>query len=217
MRLWPTSTTTWNEYDEDFQELLDNLAHYLIQKLRDHHQPTYEHSLRVHDLVLQMAAVLNIPPEQRWGLARAALLHDLGKVGVPVPLLEKCDPLTGEEWDAIDAHCEIGAELLRKHRLLRDEAHVVLHHHRWYSANYPLRHDYNSKLDFYTDVVAVADAYDALTAGRPYRASTSIQRTLAVLQQRSGTQFNPRALQALQQVVCPEKLFLPHQALRAET
>ncbi|MEE9213145.1 MAG: HD domain-containing phosphohydrolase [Phycisphaeraceae bacterium] len=200
----------------DHLEQVDEVVSRLLGKLGRHHPATYEHSIRVGGLARRLATHLNMPPETVRKVTRAALLHDLGKVAVPAKILDKPTPLNEHEWSRIDLHCQIGADMLRRTKLLEDEAHLVLHHHRWYAANNCLSMNYVENRNAAIDLIAICDAYDAMISDRPYSTGQNNESALRHLAAEAGTQFNPKMIKALKQMLeagetdLPSEEALPH-------
>ncbi len=183
------------------EDLADDLSSHLLDRLARHHRGTYEHSLRVGRLASRLASHLNYDADGVRQVTRAALLHDLGKVAVPTAILDKPTRLTRREWSHMDTHCQIGADMLRRTDLLGEESYLVLHHHRWYAANCCLHTNYEPKSSVAIDLIAVCDAYDAMTSDRPYSAGRTRPAALDHLAQEAGIQFNPAIVKALREML----------------
>lgn len=167
-----------------------------VLEARDPH--TALHSERVAVIALDLAKELGLPPEVRNLLLRAAKLHDLGKVGVPDAALLKEGALTPEEWERMRLHPELGWRLLAPLEdhlgpVVRD---VVLHHHeRWDGSGYP-RGLKGEEIPLLARILAVADAYEAMTADRPYRRALSPEEAALRIQRGAGSQFDPEVVEA---------------------
>lgn len=148
------------------------------------------HLWRVAHLAEQLAEAAGFPPNEVQRIALAAFLHDLGKVGVPDGTLCKQGKLTGEEYQTIQQHAEIGLRLLQPHPLASLVLSVVHHHHeRPDGKGYPLGlTGENIPLD--ARLVAVCDAFDAMTSHRPYRSGMPVDRALDVIEASLGQQFD---------------------------
>ena len=156
---------------------------------KDHY--TYGHSRKVSDYSVAIAEALGLPQDRIATIRAAGLLHDIGKVGIPDSILSKRGPLTDEEWELIRAHPKLGVEILRHIIDLVNCLPAILHHHEHYdSSGYPsgLKGD-NIPLE--ARILAIADAYDAMTSLRPYRDQLSSQQALNELKRYAGTQFDP--------------------------
>jgi len=142
-------------------------------------------------IVAAMATQLDLPDAEIDRLRIAALLHDVGKVAVPDEILEKPAPLTSAEWRSVVQHPRIGQVILEQAAAIRDAAPIVLHHHERYSGHgYPFGLRGND-IPLGARIVAIADAYDAMTHDRPYKTAMSHDRALTELRRHAGTQFDP--------------------------
>jgi HD-GYP domain-containing protein (c-di-GMP phosphodiesterase class II) len=164
-------------------------------ELRD--DRTGSHSGRVVELACRIGRLLHLGPRALRDLAYAAHLHDIGKVGVPDSVLRKPGPLDGAEWKAIEGHSERGAELVARVPGLERVASIVRHHHERYDGGgYP---DALSGEDIPIEsrILAVADAYVAMTEERPYRRCMGEAAAEVELCAHRGSQFDPRVVDAL--------------------
>ena len=147
---------------------------------------TRGHSERVGASARRLAIALALPAAEVEIVARAGLLHDIGKIGVPEAVLRKPGPLTREEWALMRRHPVIGAQIVAPFEFFTAGATVIRHHHeRIDGSGYPdgLAGD---AIPVGARIVAVADVYDALTSDRPYRAAMTRDETLAVLRDQAG-------------------------------
>jgi putative nucleotidyltransferase with HDIG domain len=129
-------------------------------------------------------------PEMRI-LYYAALLHDIGKIGVPDDILKKQGKLLPEEYALIKKHPEYGAEIIRDIKFLRSASDIILHHHeRWDGLGYPfgLKGD---KIPLLSRVIAIADTFDAITSDRSYRKGRSFEKAFLIISEERGKQFDP--------------------------
>ena len=152
---------------------------------------TEEHCERLAMVVTRLAERVALPVEEREAIAYGALLHDVGKIGVPEAILSKPGPLSTEEWTVLRRHPEIGERICRPLGLSAEFVPIVRHHHeRWDGAGYPdgLR---GAAIPLGARIVGLADAYDAMTHDRPYRRAFSVAHALAELRRESGRQFDP--------------------------
>jgi putative nucleotidyltransferase with HDIG domain len=130
-------------------------------------------------------------------LEYGALLHDIGKIGVPDAILRKSGPLDDDEWQIMRAHPVYGCEMLSGIEFLQEALPIVRHHHERFDGDgYPdgLR---GEAIPLGARIFAVADAFDAMTAERHYRAAMSLQDTVDELERHSGSQFDPAVVSAL--------------------
>jgi putative nucleotidyltransferase with HDIG domain len=164
----------------------------LVAALDAREQETSNHSQRVVRYTLAMAARLGLPAEDHATLARGALLHDLGKIGVPDAILMKPGRLTEAEWAEMRRHPQIGSDILRAIPFLEPAAEIVLaHQERLDGTGYP-RGLAGDEIPLGARIFAVADTFDAITSDRPYRRRASIEAARAEVARCAGTQFDAR-------------------------
>ena len=162
---------------------------------------TAGHSGRVTKMALKIAEVLIPDPRERENLHRAALLHDIGKLGIAADILDKPGKLTDEEYEIIKSHPRIGARILQPIEEYESIIPVVLHHHeRFDGKGYPEGLSGNS-IPFGARILAVADVFDAMKSDRPYRAGMPLERVMGIIQEESGRQFDPEVVEALMSVI----------------
>lgn len=158
---------------------------------KDHY--TYGHSKKVTGYAIEIAEALGYSQERIATIRTAALLHDIGKIGISDLILQKSGPLTNDDWKPIWAHPDLGVAILKRVDSLKDcLAGVRYHHERYDGKGYPagLKGE-NIPLD--ARILAVADAYDAMTSERPYRRDKfSTEQALDELNRCAGTQFDPK-------------------------
>lgn len=149
------------------------------------------HSRRVAELCQAILSQMNLNGPETDLIVVAARVHDIGKVGVPEELLVKPGQLTPAERLVMETHVTIGADLLRRYPNFSRGREIVLHHHEtWNGEGYPSRLK-GLNIPLGARVIAVADAFDALTTDRPYRRAFTVEQALTVLQQGRGTQWDP--------------------------
>jgi putative nucleotidyltransferase with HDIG domain len=158
---------------------------------------TRGHSERVGHAAMMIARELGLDDERVETLRFAGILHDVGKLGVPTRLLRKDGPLTPEERRVIELHPEYGHEMVRGIRFLGEARAAVLHHHeRLDGSGYPYGLA-GGQIPESARVVAVADAFDAMTSTRSYSRARPVEAAVAELQRCAGAQFDPRMVGAL--------------------
>jgi HD-GYP domain-containing protein (c-di-GMP phosphodiesterase class II) len=164
-------------------------------KVRD--RQARAHNLRVARLCVQIGRELSMTASELRLLARAGLMHDIGKLGIPDSVLAKHSPLDESEWTLMKAHPEIGLALLdHAGQSSREVLAVLYHHERLDGSGYP----YGLKAEaipIEARIVAVADTYDALTSDRPYRKAASHIEAKRVLHEEAGIRLDPNAVAAL--------------------
>jgi hypothetical protein len=162
---------------------------------------TFHHSERVAVYAVEVAHELELDEGLVGLIQQAAAVHDLGKIGIPDRILLKSGPLTSEERTAMWLHTEIGARILSQFHLFRSGADIVLHHHEAFDGSgYPGRLA-GSAIPMGARVVAVADAFDAMTSDRPYRAALSVAEAIDRLRSGAAHQWDPVVVDALIRLV----------------
>ncbi len=169
------------------QGVLDGLA--VAIEARDRY--TEDHTLRVAALALGLAEALDVPTEFRMQLLEGALVHDVGKVGVPDAILLKEGRLTGEEYAIMQRHVAIGAQICAAIGVDEVMAQVVRHHHeRFDGKGYPAGLA-GERIPLVGRIAAVADAFDAMTSNRPYRSAMTWEAAVSELREGRGSQWDP--------------------------
>lgn len=159
---------------------------------------TAEHTQRVGAMAAQLAASLALPARFVDLIGHAAPLHDVGKIAIPDRILLKPGELTSQEFDAIKQHTILGARLLAgssSEVLQLGEQIALAHHERWDGTGYPAGLT-GEEIPIAARIVAVVDSFDAMTHDRPYRAAISTEDALSEIARCSGSQFDPRIVNA---------------------
>jgi HD-GYP domain-containing protein (c-di-GMP phosphodiesterase class II) len=157
--------------------------------LRD--KETEGHSRRVTDLTMQLAEQMDVSVQELVHIRRGALLHDIGKLGVPDHILLKPGKLTDEEWDLMHQHPTHAYNLLAPIAYLSPALDIpYCHHEKWDGTGYP-RSLKGDQIPLAARLFAVVDVWDALTSDRPYRQAWSKSQTLQYIQEQSGKHFDP--------------------------
>jgi diguanylate cyclase (GGDEF)-like protein/PAS domain S-box-containing protein len=152
---------------------------------------TEGHCDRLQDLVVTLARYLDLGDDRINDLSLLSRFHDLGKVGVPDRILFKPGPLTDEEYEEMKGHCEIGFRIAQSVPDLHPIAEWILkHHERWDGGGYPQGLS-GEDIPLPCRILAIADAYDAMTSNRPYRNAMAKREAVQELQRCAGTQFDP--------------------------
>jgi HD-GYP domain-containing protein (c-di-GMP phosphodiesterase class II) len=158
---------------------------------------TKGHNLRVAEWAVRIGREMSLPRPTLRILARAGLLHDVGKIGIPDAILAKPGPLDDAEWKVIKQHPDFGVEILARLGTLRREAAIVhAHHERMDGSGYP-RALLGDQIPLEARIIAVADTFDVLTSDRPYRQAHSRSAAVKVLQEESGAHLYEPAVEAL--------------------
>lgn len=170
---------------------LQNAIFSLALTLESKDSNTYGHSERVAENVLEIAKVLKLEDRDKRNLWRAAMLHDIGKIGIPDVILHKPLSLTQPEWDIMKLHPERGEGICSKLSFAQEVLPIIRHHHERYDgAGYPdgLAGD---SIPLLARIVSIADTVDAITSPRSYRAVETMEYAIGELKRCSGTQFDP--------------------------
>lgn len=171
-----------------------NLAPVFPRRLRDHWLEG--HAAEVAELALDLGRRLDLSQEALLELELAARLHDVGKRAVPTTILNKPAPLSDAEWSVMRRHPEWGSGMLADVPGLDAVADAVhAHHERWNGSGYPLGLE-GEAIPFASRIVAVCDAFSAMTTDRPYRAALPEDEALYELQRCAGSQFDPAVVEA---------------------
>ena len=190
----------WLEYlvAERTEELSQSYDATLIgwaKALELRERETAGHSQRVVDLTLRMAEALGISLEERIHIYRGALLHDIGKMGIPDAILLKPATLTGEEWLIMRQHPIYAYELLRHIHFLTPALTIPYsHHERWDGSGYPCGL-IGEQIPLAARIFALADVWDALISHRPYREALPPDTVIEYIRQQSGIQFDPNLVE----------------------
>jgi len=163
----------------------------LLSALNTRDTETEGHSERVTAYTIEMADLMQIPAREMYHIERGALLHDIGKIGIPDRILLKPGKLTDEEWSEMRRHPIIGYEMCSRIDMLKTAARIVLHHHEaWQGNGYPHALS-GDEIPLGARIFAVADTLDAMTSDRPYRCAMSFSEARAEIIRQSGKQFDP--------------------------
>ena len=162
--------------------------------LRD--DETQGHSIRVTEMTLRLARELNVPPAELAHMRRGALLHDIGKIGIPDSILLKPGPLTDDEWEVMRRHPTYAHELLAPIAYLQPALDIPYsHHERWDGNGYPRRLA-GETIPVAARIFAVVDVWDALSYDRPYRDAWPREDVLQYLRDQAGAHFDPKIVES---------------------
>jgi diguanylate cyclase (GGDEF)-like protein/PAS domain S-box-containing protein len=168
-------------------------------KVKDHY--TGEHVEKTVQYATEIAKILHLPQEEIEVIRQAAILHDLGKIGISERILNKKTRLTPREFAEIKKHPQIGVDIIRPIQFLRNIIPSVLYHHeRWDGRGYPngLK---GEEIPLSARIVAIADVYQALGSDRPYRKAFPADRVIQIINEGSGTQFDPQIVNGLMKII----------------
>jgi PAS domain S-box-containing protein/putative nucleotidyltransferase with HDIG domain len=162
---------------------------------------TEDHSKRVTDTTLSIARIMNIKDEDLAHVRRGALLHDIGKMGIPDSILLKPGKLDDDEWTIMKKHPVYAYEMLVSIDYLKPALDIpYCHHEKWDGTGYP-RGLKGKAIPLAARIFAVADVYDALTSDRPYRKAWSKENTLSHIREESGKHFDPEVVKVFLKVI----------------
>ncbi len=180
----------------------DVMVNILDLKMYDDY--TYHHSLSVAVMSLAIGMEFKFDKNTLNELVTAALLHDIGKIAIPITILNKPARLTSEEFEVIKKHPIIAATHLRKNNLVTQNTFmgIVGHHEKWNGTGYPNGLD-GKNIHMFARIMAVADVFDALTSHRPYRKPAPTHEVLEYIMANAGTHFDEEIVRAFLKRVAP--------------
>ncbi|MEJ2305480.1 MAG: HD domain-containing phosphohydrolase, partial [Anaerolineales bacterium] len=162
---------------------------------------TGEHTRRVAEMAVRLAEKMDFDEEQMPHLRRGALLHDIGKIGIPDAILLKPGKLTDEEWKTMRKHPQYAYEMLWQIEFLRPAIEIpYCHHEKWNGSGYP-RGLTGEGIPLEARIFAVVDVFDALTSDRPYRKAMPEEQVIEIIQRESGAHFDPQVVEAFMDLV----------------
>lgn len=185
-----------------YLELVQTLARIIDAK----DSYTADHASRARERAVKLAKKLNVPDQMIKSIEYAALLHDIGKIGINEKILTKPGRLTDEEYQEMKKHPEIAYQILSPIEFLIPVAKMIRYHHEWYNGmGYPegLK---GEEIPLGSRIVSVIDAWDAMTSDRPYRKALSKEQAIEELKRGSGKQFDPKVVNAFLELIEEENL-----------
>jgi putative nucleotidyltransferase with HDIG domain len=198
-----------------YQQLRDQ-TRYTIEALAeavDRRDPyTFQHSQRVKEYVEKIAERLNLSPGEVESMVWAASIHDLGKIDVPEGILSKPGPLEDDEWRIIREHSAVGADIVDRISFHPTARSIIRHHHEWFDGSGYPNGVAGNRIPVGARILAVADAFEAMTSDRPYRPALSFQAAVAELEAGRGTQFDPAIVDTFLTILEEEPIFKPVKA-----
>ncbi|MDX2015333.1 MAG: response regulator [Myxococcaceae bacterium] len=189
-------TTELRQALKDISVTYENTLMALVSALDAREHETSDHSIRVVEYTVAIATQLGIKGAELEEIGRGALLHDIGKIGVPDAVLLKPGKLTPDEWVEMRKHPDIGFNMIQPIPFLSVPATIVLsHQERWDGQGYP-RNLKGHEIHIGARIFAVADTLDAMTSDRPYRRGTTFANAIAEITRCGGSQFDPEVVKA---------------------
>lgn len=162
---------------------------------------TSQHSLRVSEYSVMIAKELGYSDEECENLRKAALLHDIGKIGIPDRILNKPERLTDEEYAIMKSHVEKGAEILKSFTLVNHVEEGALYHHERYDGKGYMHGLKGEEIPLNARIIGIADTFDAMTANRVYRKKLDMDYVLGEIRRGSGTQFDPKLVDIMLRLI----------------
>jgi putative two-component system response regulator len=195
-------TSELNETRLDIIQRLGRAAEYKDNE-------TGMHVLRMSHYSQLLGKALGLPDEECELLLNASPMHDIGKIGIPDNILLKPGKLDADEWNIMRQHAQYGANILGdKNSILLNAAKeiAISHHEKWDGSGYPIGLE-AEEIPLYGRIVAIADVFDALTSERPYKKAWTIEKTISVMQEDSGSHFDPMLMEKFVEIL-PEILII---------
>jgi len=166
----------------------------LVKMIYDYSLETYQHSVNVGIIATRIGNFLGLSEKQVSLIKYAGLLHDIGKTKIDLKILNKPGKLTSKEFTIIKKHTEYGVEILSSYPWTKPFLQLVnLHHEKWDGSGYNGFH--GKDIPMGARILALADAFDAMTSGRPYSKINSMEQIINELDKFSGTQFDPHLVE----------------------
>jgi putative nucleotidyltransferase with HDIG domain len=181
----------------ELREMFTETVRSLAEAVDKRDSFTSGHSHRVQDIAVDIGRVMKVSDDELEALEWGGLLHDIGKIGVPDAVLLKQERLTREERTTMNSHPALGAEIIAPVKRLAPEIPIIRHHHEWFNGSgYPDRL-VADEIPQLARILHVADAFEAMTAARPYRMTPlTPEQALAELRKFGGIQFDPQVVDA---------------------
>lgn len=183
--------------------IISSLRRTLFEKSHE----TEEHTYRIQDLALQIGRAFGLAESELDNLALLATLHDIGKIAIPEGLILKPGNLSPEEWELIWKHPEIGYRIAGSSPELAPIAEAILAHHEWWDGSGYPRGLKGEEIPLISRIIAIVDAYDVMTHGRPYKEPIGQEESLQELKRKAGTQFDPTLVDLFVKIVSSPAAF----------
>ena len=169
-----------------------------LAKVIDANDPyTRGHCDKVMKYSILICRKLKLPARSVSAIKTASLLHDIGKIGIDISIIRKPGKLTPEDWEKVKMHPEIGAKIVGQVGFLNEVVPIIRYHHeRFVGGGYPDPKRSGLNIPLGARIIAVADAFDAMTSDRPYRKALPKEEAMAELKRCSGSQFDPEVVRA---------------------
>jgi putative nucleotidyltransferase with HDIG domain len=195
--LYEQTSVQATELKRAYDATLEGWAHAL--ELRD--KETQGHSLRIANMTLELAKRMGVEEQNLDNIRRGALLHDIGKMGVPDTILLKPGRLTEDEWSVMQKHPTYAYEMLSELPYFKDVLDIPYCHHEWYDGTGYPRGLKGEQIPLSARIFAIVDAWDALVSDRPYRKAWIKQNALKHIVDQTGTHFDENVVKAFAQMM----------------
>jgi|GEM_PF-3809513 len=193
------------EINKIFEKSLSHILELLISLLEVKDPYTFGHSNNVKEISMLIAEELNLDTETKKNIELAAILHDIGKIGISDIILQKPSILNDFEFEEVKKHSLKGALLLAHIPSFKNIAKIIMQHHERYDGKgYPISLSGENIL-IESRIIAVADTFDAITSQRPYRTRKDEKTAIEIIKSESGRQFDPKVVEALLKVIEKKK------------
>ena len=187
--------------NKQFNETIIDMIYGFAKAIEVRDLSTAKHVEDVAYLAKRIARKLKLPLPQVEDIYHAAVLHDLGKIGIPPTILMKKQKLTKKDWEVIKTHPWIAAEILREIHILKGTLPAILYHHeRWDGKGYPLGLK-GEEIPLPARIVAIADVYEALISDRPYRKAFSKTKAIEIIKTEKGKYFEPKIVDVFLELI----------------
>jgi putative nucleotidyltransferase with HDIG domain len=187
--------------NDELRATNDELIQTLGSVLDARDRYTYGHSTQVAIYSVALGKRLQLSPPELERLRQAALLHDIGKVGIPESILFKPGKLDQNEWRIMQAHAEIGYRITHQVHSLAHVADIIRQHHEWFGGGGYPRNLKGQEILLSARIIGVADALETLISDRPYRKGKPVEVAFQEIRRCAGTQFDPGVVGALEQII----------------
>ena len=191
--------------NDEMEDIYLHIIAFISDTLEHKDGYTAGHSERVKQISLLLACNMNLDREMQHTIARAAKLHDIGKLVIDLAFINKPGPLTDRELMQFRKHPATGASLLKELSFLKDEADLILHHHERHDGKgYPAGKA-GENIPLGARIISLADALDAMLSDRSYKKALSLDAAIEEVQANSGTQFHPEVAATFQRIMITDR------------